>query len=191
MSVLLDRAVYPVSLAILLLGIPEESTAFVVHDERGVACEASFLMRHDGGALSQLAVSSKAYLGNRALISCTHGRIELGEPLLGTERVEVRPYAPLVGDAHPEDPPSMKQRAVETLKSSSLLRRLRASQSRRGSADFASYGVDPYAPQLEEVVKCVSQGELQSQLMPLAHTIEALRILERAASAGEGGPQGL
>lgn len=178
-GVLLDQAVYPISLAILLLGAPREATAFIVRDKDGIASQASFSLRHDGGALSQLSVSSEAFLGNRALIACDHGRIELAEPLLGTESVRVSMHAPIRPALRPDGPPSSKVRAVEALKSSALLRRLRANYLKRGSADFQSYGVNPYVPQLEETIRCVSQGELQSPLMPIEHSVETLRVIER------------
>lgn len=184
-GVLLDRAVYPISLAILLLGTPKESSASILRDNDGIACQASFTLRHEGGALSQLAVSSKAYLGNRALIACGHGRIELMEPLLGTERVETRQHAPIVPDTSVEGPPSAKRRAVEALKSSSFLRKLRYRYLKRGTTEYRSYGANPYVPQLEEVVRCVSRGATQSPLMPLDHTIETLRIVERAEVESE------
>jgi hypothetical protein len=124
-------------------------------------------------------VSSEAFLGNRALIACDHGRIELAEPLLGTESVKVSMHAPIEPAARAEGRPSSKKRAVEALKSSALLRRVRANYLKRDGADFQSYGVNPYVPQIEEAVRCVSQGELQSPLMPVEHTVETLRVIER------------
>jgi predicted dehydrogenase len=178
-GVLLDQAVYPISLAILLLGTPHDATAFLVRGNDGVPSQASFLLRHDGGALSQLSVSTEAFLGNRALIACDHGRIELAEPLLGAELVKVSMHAPIKRAHHPNGPLSGKARAVEALKSSTLLRRLRATYLKRDHTGFASYGSNPYVPQLAETVRCVSQGALQSPLMPVEHSVEALRVIER------------
>jgi predicted dehydrogenase len=184
-GVLLDRAVYPISLAIQLFGVPEESNAVVQHDETGAARSACFMLRHEGDVLSQLAVSSTALLGNRAVICCDHGRIELAEPLLGAEHVRVRMQAPQTPASSAEGPPSARRRAIEALKSSALLRRLRASR-RRERTDNESYGANPYIPQLEEVVRCVRGRETQSSVMPIEHSIEALRVIDRAERADSG-----
>ncbi len=181
-GVLLDRAVYPISLAILFLGIPKAVSSVAVCNDEGVACQASFMLRHHDGALSQLSVSTQAFLGNRALISCGGGRIELAEPLLGTERISIREYAPLLAEARSEDAVSAKQRIFETLKSSSLLRRVRTRYSSSVSVEHRSYGVNPYVPQLREVVECIHAGKTQSDWMPIEHTLETLRIVEQAAS---------
>ncbi|MFW2387059.1 MAG: Gfo/Idh/MocA family protein [Polyangiales bacterium] len=181
-GVLLDRAVYPISLAIFLLGPALESSALVARDSNGIATQAAFVLRHDGGTLSELSVSSEAHLSNTAAISCERGRIELAEPLLGTERVIVREHAPLAAASASDEAPSTKQKVIETLKSSPLLRRLRASASRGGTSQFFSYGPSPYVPQLQEVARCVERGETQCSTMPLAQTIETLRIIEQAES---------
>ncbi len=181
-GVLLDRAIYPISLAILLLGVPEATSSVVVRDDEGVACQASFILRHHQGALSQLAVSTQAFLGNRALISCTEGKIELAEPLLGTERIRIQKHAPLIAQAQSEASFSTKQRVLEMLKSSSLLRRLRSGYFSNASVERRSYGMNPYAPQLREVVECVRAGKTESDWMPIQHTLEALRIVEQAGS---------
>ncbi len=190
-GVLLDRAVYPISLAILLLGVPRAASSQVVHNDAGVACQASLILRHDGGALSQLSVSTQAFLGNRALISCSGGRIELMEPLLGTERIGIREQAPVLAEARTEAGASTKQRIFETLKSSSLLRRMRSRSFPKVSVEHRSYGVNPYVPQLREVVECVRSGKTQSHLMPIEHTLETLRIVERAGSDVQQGSDGL
>lgn len=189
-GVLLDRAVYPVSLAILLLGVPQATSSVVVRNDEGIACQASFMLRHQHGALSQLSVSTQAFLGNKALISCSRGRIELAEPLLGTERISVRKHAPRLVEAPPEGRASRKQRVLETLKSSSLLRRIRTNYLSNASIEHRSYGMNPYVPQLQEVIECVRAGKTQSDYMPVAHTLETLRIVEQAASDEERGLNG-
>lgn len=179
-GVLLDRAVYPVSLAILLFGVPQASSSVVVRDDDGVPCQASFMLRHSDGKLSQLSVSAEVLLGNSATISCTKGRIELVEPLLGTERIRIRGHPPLIAEARPRAGASAKQRIVETLKSSELLRRARARYFSNASVEHRSYGVNPYVPQLLEVVECIRAGKTQSDRMPIADTLETLRIVEQA-----------
>lgn len=182
-GVLLDRAVYPISLALFLLGPALRSSAMVTRDSNGVATQAAFVLQHEGGALSELSVSSEAYLSNTATISCERGRIELAEPLLGTERVVVREHAPLSPAPASDGASSAKQRVIEGLKSSPFLRRLRASTSRTGTSGFLSYGPSPYVPQLKEVARCIEMGEPQSSTMPLSATIETLRIIEQAQSS--------
>ncbi|MGB8331944.1 MAG: Gfo/Idh/MocA family oxidoreductase [Polyangiales bacterium] len=179
-GVLLDRAVYPISLAIFVLGKVLDSAALISHDRRGVATQASFLLRHDGGAVSQLAVSSVAFLSNRAVISCERGRIELAEPLLGTERVVLQQHAPVIASPGSSSTPSAKKRIVEALKSSSTLRRVRASHLRAGSSDHFSYGPSPYCPQLREVMDCIERGDAQCATMPLDQSIETLRVIEQS-----------
>lgn len=182
-GVLLDRAVYPISLAIFFLGTVRESSALIRRDQHGVVSQSSLVLQHDGGALSQLSVSSEAFLSNRAVVSCQHGRIELAEPLLGTERVIVHQHAPIITTRSPNAAPTTKQRVVEALKSSPFLRRLRASYFASGTSYHLSYGPSPYAPQLKEVVRCIERRETQCTIMPLAQTIETLRVIEQSQNA--------
>jgi predicted dehydrogenase len=179
-GVLLDRAVYPISLAIFFLGKVRESSSQITRDQYGVASQASFVLRHDGGALSQLSVSSEALLSNRAVVCCQHGRIELAEPLLGTERVVVRQHRPVATTRATNAAPTSRQRVVETLKSSAFLRKLRARYTSSGTASHLTYGPSPYVPQLEAVVGCLERRETQCTVMPLAQTIEALRVIEQS-----------
>lgn len=179
-GVLLDRAVYPISLAIFLLGTPRESSALISRNQHGVASQASFTLRHDGGALSQLSVSSEALLSNKAVMCCEHGRIELAEPLLGTERVIVRQYAPVTPAPPSNGVPTTKRQIVDALKSSPFLRRLRGSYFKNGTVYHDSYGPNQYLPQLKEVVRCMERREMECSIMSIHESIETIRVIEQA-----------
>ena len=85
----LDQAVYPISLAHLLLGAPTSVTAVgTVRD--GVDVEAVTVLDHLGGGRSVCTSSMRAHGQNGALVAGSAGSIEIGGPFWGPDRLLVR-----------------------------------------------------------------------------------------------------
>jgi predicted dehydrogenase len=74
---LLDLGVYPVTLAHLVLGAPDEVTAWARLTPEGVDENTGMLFGYRSGALAALTCSITGDTGRRAVITGTGGRIEL------------------------------------------------------------------------------------------------------------------
>ena len=77
---LLDLGIYPLSLSSMLLGPPEGVQAFATPTFTGVDASTTMLLTHHNGAHSVLACTIDADTSCTAVISGTHGRIEIDAP---------------------------------------------------------------------------------------------------------------
>jgi predicted dehydrogenase len=77
---LLDVGIYPVTLACLLAGSPEEVRSLSVAAGTGVDAQTGLVLRHPGGVLSVLGCSFVADTGIEATLSGPGGRIRLDAP---------------------------------------------------------------------------------------------------------------
>ncbi|MBI1297412.1 gfo/Idh/MocA family oxidoreductase [bacterium] len=76
---LLDVGIYPVYLAHLLLGKPQEVRSLAHLGTTGVDEQAAFLFGYEGGAVAVLSTAIRADLPHTAVIAGTAGRIVLNE----------------------------------------------------------------------------------------------------------------
>jgi predicted dehydrogenase len=83
---LLDLGVYPINLAFMLCGEPEEVTATANLGRTGVDEETAIRFRHANGAISQLYCSLRANTHRQARIVGTEGRITVPSPWWSTSR---------------------------------------------------------------------------------------------------------
>ncbi len=84
---LLDTGVYPLSLAIAVLGPPEALVAAAVEAPSGVDEQVGFVTRHRDGAMAVMSASFSADTAFEALISGTDGRLRLHTPFLAAPRI--------------------------------------------------------------------------------------------------------
>jgi predicted dehydrogenase len=77
---LLDRGVYPISLAYFLLGPPAEISGRASIGQSGVDEQDAIILTYSTGALAMLAVSLRSRLRNEAVIVGTCGQIRIHEP---------------------------------------------------------------------------------------------------------------
>lgn len=89
---LLDRGVYPISLAYFLLGPPAEITGRASIGATGVDEQDAMVFTYSTGALAMLAASLRSHLRNEAVIVGTHGQIRIHEPLYAPHRVSIRRF---------------------------------------------------------------------------------------------------
>lgn len=179
-GVLLDFAVYPIVLALQLMGPVRSVQAALRRNEAGVDVHASLQLSHAGGGLSQLAASLVASLPNRTTLVCAGGHVELDSPVMGAEALRSRAVAParaqtgLGGGA--------KQRLVAALRTRRWLRRLKARLARPRASQHA-FGANRYGPQLDHFVSLLDAGRLDSDLMPQATSLDVLRVIDAARLA--------
>jgi predicted dehydrogenase len=79
-GVLLDCGVYPVSLASMVLGRPEQVRGLVTRAFTGVDGQTSILLGFSSGAHAVLTCNSSAHTPTRASIVGTEARIEIDRP---------------------------------------------------------------------------------------------------------------
>jgi predicted dehydrogenase len=174
-GVLLDRAIYPVTLARLALGPVERVQAAVTRDASGIDVEAALMLEHRGGAVSQVAASLTALMGNALTLSGTAGAITVAAPLLSAERLEVRHAGPAARGI----PGGMRRRLAE----SGLLRRARATAAALRTSHIG-YGASPYVHELAHFRDLIRAGAGESPVLPPSLSVEVMRVLDAAREAG-------
>lgn len=76
---LLDVAVYPLTLAVDLLGKPDEIVSSAHISESGIDLSDSFILRYNNGCFASLDAGFELSLKNNAIISGTNGTIIIGD----------------------------------------------------------------------------------------------------------------
>ena len=177
-GVLLDFGVYPIVLALQVMGPVRSVRSAIRRNAAGVDIHAALQLEHRDGGQSQIAASLVATLPNRSSLSCTHGNVQLDSPVMGAERLQVRAVAPAQG-AGGAGGGGAKERVVAALRRQRWVRRLRAALAGRGAGEHG-FGADRYAPQLAHFVALLDAGALASDLVPHATSLDVLRIVDAA-----------
>jgi len=84
---LLDVGIYPLNLAFMLFGVPEEILTTANLGSTGVDQEAAFILRHEQGRLSVLSSANRLDTPREAHILGTKGRITICFPWWGATRL--------------------------------------------------------------------------------------------------------
>jgi predicted dehydrogenase len=153
-SALLDMGIYPLTLAQLLLGEPEELTATAVLSDAGIDLDVAIAGRYPGGALATMSASMTSWSDRSAAIATDRGRIELEGQFHHPERAVFRPYL----DGSTNDRSGYGEPVVI-----------------EGSEPVLGRG---YAHEVAEVDRCVRAGLRESPLVPHAQTLAVMRQLD-------------
>lgn len=175
-GVLLDRAVYPISLAIRLLGGVKGVKSEVVKHDNDLDTHADLMLTHENGGQTQLSVSFQTLLQNRATLSCENGNVSLEPPLLGAETLLVN-YASADTEQQANSN-GLKSKLKEKFKQSAFLRFLKIKKG--GKSNFYSYGKNQYLPLLEHFCTVFETQKIQSDLIPLSLSAEVLHVIAQA-----------
>ena len=179
---LLDRGVYPLSLAYFLLGNPAEVVGQATIGTTGVDEQQTALLSYPSGALAVLAASLRSRLRNEAVVIGTEGRIRIHEPFFAPNRITWTRTREPVGPAPSASTGSGGWKA--RIKRNPLLRRavdqvgrpLLGAISRDGTTITEHVAGRGYQFEAAEAMRRIRAGELESPLMPLD---ESVAILER------------
>lgn len=175
---LLDLGVYPISLAISLLGRPARVTGQLSFGPTGVDEQATALLEFEGGAQASIAASLRARLGNDAVVSGDAAVVRVGEPLYCPEVLTLTQAGPIS-----LAPPSVLRRTARA-HLPGWARRLAATlRVRRTWRPVRGNGM---GHQIEEVRRCLSAGERESPLMPLDESVATLEVVDAVRSAARG-----
>lgn len=170
-GVLLDIAVYPISLALRLMGPVDGVDADIKHNSDVVDTHASLQLHHENGTTSQLVASFDVLTANAAMIGCSEGQISIPAPLFGAEQVVVERFS-----ASPSESGGGKSGLKAALKQNPLLRRVKNALS---SGEHHPYGADQYLPQMQHFVSLIESQKLESDIATHALSIEVLRVIDR------------
>ncbi|MEO3417077.1 Gfo/Idh/MocA family oxidoreductase [Roseovarius sp. CAU 1744] len=181
---LLDRGVYGVSLALHLLGPVNRVQASAQLNGDGVDLTTDINLEHYSGATSQISVSLNALMSNTATLSCTHGSMQLGAPVVGSESFLGQQMTPESGA--PSDGIHVPSAGLkDRLKANRVLRKLKRLKD-ASAAQFLPHGADQYAPMLTHFRDLIRQGLSESALVPLELSLNTQGVLAEARQQIKG-----
>lgn len=178
-GVLLDFGVYPIVLALQLLGPVVSVRAAISHDPSGVDVHAALQLVHAGGGRSQLAASLQSAMPNATSVSGSRGRVQLDSPVMGAEWLHTVHVEPVQASGRDDHAVGAKHRLVTALRRQPWLRRLKASRP-PGRRSHHPFGADRYLPQLRHFVALLAAGDIASDVMPIETSLAVLRVIDQA-----------
>ncbi|HJT20595.1 MAG TPA: Gfo/Idh/MocA family oxidoreductase [Nitrospira sp.] len=188
---LLQKGVYLLSLASMLFGCPVGVKALSVPSRSGVDEDTGVLLGYSGGRSALLWCSVGARSGRRGMIVGTQGQILIHEPILCPSSLTIRRYGPpdrrqvsATRDANSH----VETRWLGLAKRSKLIRSLRERWPML--SDRLLYGIrsstlclSPVGEglhyQVSEVNRCVREGKLESDAMPLGESLSVMHTVRR------------
>lgn len=177
-GVVLDRGVYPISLAVYLLGKPDYVSGVLLRANGEVDEQAAITLGWQGKTTAQFSVSLIADLPNNLSVSGSKARMELDAPIYRPSRLRVFTSQPL--ERAPAQPPGNK----DHIRESGTLHKLHQHllpllTARAGKTVNALYAGNAYHYQAEEVRQCVQGGKRESAIMPLSESVAIMEIVDR------------
>ncbi|MCA9264089.1 MAG: Gfo/Idh/MocA family oxidoreductase [Planctomycetales bacterium] len=176
----LDRGVYGVSLAHYLFGVPIATFGSAIIGETGVDESCTATMQYEGGLGATITCSIRSWLANTASIAGTQGNAVLQNPFYRPHRLTRTGTTPIVAPAAAERP-GLKQR----LKDNRLLRGMKnrleglvGPLRNRGNSRLCTIAGKGYLYEIDEVVRCLREGKLESEFMSLDESIAVMRTLD-------------
>lgn len=176
---LLDRGVYPLSLATQVLGRPAHVSAEAAIGRSGVDEDVACIMRYDAGALVVFQASLRGRLQNDLLMVGSRGRVHISPPI----------YRPSVAAAQwtPSRPSSPRAGSLSKLTEHGWAHALGQRVGRIipvGAAFGATTLWEPYRGngyhyQAMELMRCVREGSAESAVMPLSESVLVMETADR------------
>ena len=178
-GVLLDFGVYPIVLALQLLGPVRSVRAALMHNKSGVDVQAALQLEHAGGGQSQLAASLQSALPNASVVSGSSGRAWFDSPVMGAEWLRTVHATPAIAPTRRDGAPGAKQRLVAALRRQPWLRRLKAARA-DGQRSEHPFGANRYLPQLQHFIALLERGALASDVMSIETSLAVVRVIDAA-----------
>ena len=178
---LLDRGVYPLSLAFLLLGKPLHVSGAPCMGKTGVDDQSVLVLRYGNGAMAILHSTLHTYGSNTAVITGTRGKITIKEPFYKPEHISITRFSeqPVVVTSQKTAlATGWKGTVVGKLKQNRWLKTLAKLRKENVTNIYQSLAGNGYNYEAEEVVNCLQMGKLESSLMPLSETIDIMETME-------------
>lgn len=169
-GVLLDRSVYPLTLAMLALGpvIDGDIDGDLFTDKKGLDVAVHIRLAHHSGARSDLTASFVDRLPNTLSIGCEHAQIRVEAPLLAGRRMTIGPPVPNIAAALVQR--RFAQHPV-VRRAEDMLARL--------TGTWRPYGASPYLPELRHFCALLRGGRIESDILTHRLMFEVQRVIDR------------
>jgi len=174
---LLDRGVYPLSLAFWLLGRPVEVMSRSQLGQTGVDEICAILLSFSGDRFAMLSASLRGHGANEAVIVGSEGRIRVHSPLCRPDKLTI------------EREPILRLRQEPQVRNSLALRAARrAVRAARGwlpcckcDSRIVRLPAKRHGLRYEamEVMQCLGAGRLESSTMPLDETVALMETIDQ------------
>lgn len=173
---LLERGVYPLSLAFYLLGPSASVTSQADIGPSGVDVTSDYRLDYDSGAQAILGSSHRVYRPAEATITGTAGEIHIHAPFLRPHRITVRTSGGAGDKGRQRSRSFARTRVYQVVK-----RRLdRVLSTLGGSGErFARFPGHGYQFELEAVTHCLQRGQPEHEIMPLDETLAILEVMDQ------------
>jgi predicted dehydrogenase len=178
---LLDRGVYPLSLAFFLLGIPDRITSEATLGNTGVDEQCAMVLSYHTGQLAMLSANLRATTSNEVIIGGTRGQIRIFAPFYRPHQISISKYSPASLSAAASSSSGIKQKIVAAAKSNSLVQRLYlqlGSFGKKSQKIFQPVAGNGYQYEASEVIRCLKNGKLESEIMPLNETLSIMEAMD-------------
>lgn len=181
---LLNRGVYPLSLARFLMGPVAEVQGFARFGATGVDEDCSLMLRHASGAMSTIRASLVTAGEPPVSVYGTGGTLRFSGPVWRPVRAELTPVRPGSGMRAPARFETLRETAPAQAASRRVaaLKRLlnRGAQTVRAPLHGSGYQYEA-----AEAMACIRDGRPGSDIMPLSESIEILQVVEAVRSQWE------
>lgn len=181
---LLQRGVYPLSLAVHLLGVPDQLSTELIIGDTGIDEETSILLRYNSGLLATIYASTRTNAVNDCSILGTQGRIHLHAPIYRPFRVT---YTPVNARINYDE----KYSFISDLKESSWIQSIHQHLGYfippllNQKSKTLAYSGNGYHYQSDTVRKAVLSGQLESAIMPLSESILIMELMDYIRDQGK------
>lgn len=180
---LLDRGVYPISLAFHLLGKPDKISSEAIIGETGVDEDVAAIFRYDQGHLALVNASLRTQSSNDCVIMGTRAQIRIHAPIY-------RPFRMTVTPIHELERAGARRSRTESIRENHWLHsayqrfgRFASALVDRNATQYAEYYAgNGYHHEAEEVMACVRDGRLESAIMPLDESIAIIEAMDKMRS---------
>ncbi len=169
-----DLGVYPISLAVEYLGLPDDVQVNLFRGASGADYRASGTLVYDRGATATILADITAQTPTRGTIIGTEGFIEIDSPV----------YRPTKAKLVRSRPPRPATSGSASAGANVGLRRIASALKRKflasGEDISKGYQGNGYQYQAAEVMRCLADGRTESDVMPLDQSIKILKVIDSA-----------
>jgi predicted dehydrogenase len=171
---LLDVGIYPVSLTSMILGQPNQVASLANLGETGVDEQSAFILGYPGGELALLSAAVRTQTPTEATIMGTEGQIRVHPPAFKPEWVTL--VKPGFAQSVREAAPAWLVGAGQALGLDRFWHRV--AEPKGQSLHFPLEG-NGYNYEAVEVMRCLREGRLESEVIPLDESLAIMETLDR------------
>ncbi len=174
---LFDLGVYPLALMVQLLGKPTTITSQAILGRSGVDEHTTVTLGYPQ-QLAQLSCSFQTRASNDADIMGSRGRVHVDAPLVNPQRLTVTSFTPRApGAATPSRARGLAARVPCARSAYRVVRGFIGPKPQHIRRPFPGTGIQF---EIEEVMRCLAAGKLESEIMPLSDTLVCMEIVDAA-----------